>query len=72
MRLRHTALGGTLELIGAEARAASAEGDHHSGMTWTSINALIRRAGGNKAQVARNLGISRVTLYRWLEQLSPE
>ncbi|PIV80610.1 hypothetical protein COW53_08780 [bacterium CG17_big_fil_post_rev_8_21_14_2_50_64_8] len=72
LRLRHTALGGTLELIGAEARAASAEGDHHSGMTWTSINALIRRAGGNKAQVARNLGISRVTLYRWLEQLSPE
>jgi DNA-binding NtrC family response regulator/Tfp pilus assembly protein PilF len=44
---------------------------HPSGMTWSSLNALIERCGGNKAKVARNLGISRITLYRWLKQLDP-
>ncbi len=42
------------------------------GMTWSSLNILINRAGGNKSHVARNLGISRVTLYRWLDRLQPE
>ncbi len=41
------------------------------GMTWSSLNTLISRAGGNKSHVARNLGISRVTLYRWLDRLDP-
>ena len=41
-------------------------------MTWSSLNAMIQRAGGNKARVARNLGISRITLYRWLKQLDPD
>ena len=45
---------------------------HPSGMTWSSLNAMIQRAGGNKARVARNLGISRITLYRWLKQLDPD
>ncbi len=45
---------------------------HPSGMTWASLNALIDRSGGNKARVARNLGISRITLYRWLKQLDPK
>ena len=45
---------------------------HPSGMTLGSLNTLIKRAGGNKAQVARNLGISRMTLYRWLGQLGIE
>ncbi len=72
LRRRRTAEGGTLELI--EEHAATDKAglvDHHSGMTWTSLNALIERAGGNKAKVARNLGISRITLYRWLDQLNP-
>lgn len=45
---------------------------HSSGMTWTSLNSLIRKAGGNKARAARNLGVSRITLYRWLKQLKPQ
>ncbi len=73
LRRRNTAGGGTLELLEEKkARSSNSEiDDHHSGMTWTSLNALLERAGGNKAQVARNLGISRITLYRWLEQLNP-
>jgi len=45
---------------------------HPSGMTLGSLEMLITRTGGNKAQVARNLGISRMTLYRWLAQLEAE
>ena len=45
---------------------------HPSGMTWSSLNSLIRKTGGNKARAARNLGISRITLYRWLKQLKPQ
>ena len=44
---------------------------HPSGMTWSALMALIERAGGNKSKVARHLGISRITLYRWLDQLQP-
>lgn len=42
---------------------------HPSGMTLDTLTGLIRRTGGNKSRVARNLGVSRVTLYRWLRQL---
>jgi len=51
--------------------AANQTGAHPSGMTHASLVSLIRRTGGNKARVARNLGVSRVTLYRWLQQLDP-
>jgi DNA-binding NtrC family response regulator len=44
---------------------------HPSGMTWSALMALIERADGNKSKVARHLGISRITLYRWLDQLEP-
>lgn len=44
---------------------------HPSGMTHSSLTSLIKRTGGNKARAARNLGVSRVTLYRWLRQLDP-
>lgn len=49
----------------------SENGSHPSGMTWSALMALIERADGNKSKVARHLGISRITLYRWLEQLQP-
>jgi DNA-binding NtrC family response regulator/tetratricopeptide (TPR) repeat protein len=45
---------------------------HPSGMTWSALMALIERADGNKSKVAKHLGISRITLYRWLEQLAPK
>lgn len=50
---------------------AKVEQNPAGGMTWSSLNNLIDRAGGNKSHVARNLGISRVTLYRWLDRLDP-
>ncbi len=50
---------------------ATVGGGHPSGMTHASLISLIARTGGNKARVARNLGVSRVTLYRWLQQLDP-
>ena len=45
---------------------------HPSGMTWSALMALIEKADGNKSKVAKHLGISRITLYRWLDQLAPE
>ena len=44
--------------------------EEHLSVEERIINAL-RKTGGNKAKVARNLGISRITLYRWLDQLNP-
>ena len=51
--------------------SATVDSPPTGGMTWSSLNSLIDRAGGNKSHVARNLGISRVTLYRWLDRLDP-
>ncbi len=59
--------GGGLELREVAGRAP--QSPHPSGMTHETLQAMIRRTGGNKARVARNLGVSRVTLYRWLRQL---
>jgi DNA-binding NtrC family response regulator/tetratricopeptide (TPR) repeat protein len=61
-----------LEIIEGSDAGSDINPGHPSGMTWTSLNSLIDRSGGNKAKVARNLGISRITLYRWLKQLDPE
>jgi DNA-binding NtrC family response regulator len=36
------------------------------------IRRVLRQAGGNKAAAARLLGVSRRSLYRWLERLGPE
>ena len=35
------------------------------------IRRVLREAGGNKAAAARLLGVSRRSLYRWLERLGP-
>lgn len=74
-------LGATLEFTGDTHRSAPAQPSplaseatrvsHPSGMTWSALMALIERADGNKSKVARHLNISRITLYRWLEQLEP-
>ncbi len=67
--------GSTLEFIFPENLkpnpGAQIDPEIGGGMTWSSLNALINRAGGNKSHVARNLNISRVTLYRWLDRLDP-
>jgi DNA-binding NtrC family response regulator len=36
-----------------------------------ALRAALHRANGNKQQAARELGISRRTLYNWIERLSP-
>ena len=67
--------GAALEFLlpetGANTGSATLDKQPVGGMTWSSLNTLINRAGGNKSHVARNLGISRVTLYRWLDRLQP-
>jgi transcriptional regulator with PAS, ATPase and Fis domain len=34
------------------------------------IRRVLDEAGGNKAEAAKRLGISRRSLYRWLERLA--
>ena len=55
---------------GEEAAIQSAGG--RSGLTWETLSGMIARAGGNKTRVARQLGVSRATLYRWLGNLEPD
>ena len=72
VRLNDGPKGDRLEIVEGGGTGVAINPGHPSGMTWTSLNSLIDRSGGNKAKVARNLGISRITLYRWLKRLDPK
>jgi two-component system response regulator HydG len=45
------------------------EGDLLSTVQRTQIDRILKRVGGNKTQAARLLGISRRSLYRWIDRL---
>lgn len=38
-------------------------------LSRAALQSLIEHTGGNKARAARQLGVSRMTLYRWLRQI---
>jgi len=52
-------------------RPADANPDLLSTAQGEQIRRVLREAGGNKAAAARLLGVSRRSLYRWLDRLGP-
>jgi DNA-binding NtrC family response regulator len=49
--------------------AIEAGGDLLSTVQRSQIDRVLKRVGGNKTQAARLLGISRRSLYRWIDRL---
>jgi transcriptional regulator with PAS, ATPase and Fis domain len=48
---------------------AGASDDLLSSVQRTQIDRVLKRVGGNKTRAARLLGISRRSLYRWIDRL---
>jgi two-component system response regulator HydG len=48
---------------------AGGSDDRLSSVQRTQIDRVLKRVGGNKTQAARLLGISRRSLYRWIDRL---
>jgi DNA-binding NtrC family response regulator len=60
-------------LTHASAPGGPANGDDLLSTAQRSqIDRILKRVGGNKTQAARLLGISRRSLYRWIDRLERE
>jgi transcriptional regulator with PAS, ATPase and Fis domain len=46
------------------------DGERLSSVQRNQIERVLRQTGGNKAEAARQLGISRRALYRWIDKLT--
>jgi DNA-binding NtrC family response regulator len=67
-----TATAASLKPAEANRPATDANADLLSTAQAEQIRRVLREAGGNKAAAARLLGVSRRSLYRWLERLAPD
>ncbi len=38
-------------------------------ITWLAILDALERNGGNRSEAARELGIGRTTVHRWIEEM---
>jgi len=65
-----TITGGSAPLIGNAARRGAGYGKEGAGKERLLV--ALKQAGGNKSEAARKLGISRVTLWKWLKKYGIE
>jgi sigma-54 dependent transcriptional regulator, acetoin dehydrogenase operon transcriptional activator AcoR len=55
--------------IQAHAEPMAPRGRHR--LTRETVDAAIAHAGGNKVEAAKALGVSRATLYRFMDETDP-